>query len=379
MLGGPYDTGTTPNTGAAWVFVRSGGVWTQQGSKLVANNGSDALQGFSVALSEDGNTAITGAGWFSLAWVFARSNGIWTQQGFLNAKPGSGIAWVSISGDGNTAILGLGGGAVVFTRSDGAWTQQDTTLVGAGATGPAGQGTGVALSADGDTAIMVGPNDGANTGAAWVFVQGSLQVGPVTNLAAAGNPGGPFAPSSFQYQLSATAGTIDYTISGVPNWLTPSSTSGTASSGTTVTFTVNSNANSLTVGTYTAAITFANSVTGQGTQTRTATLTINPPALQVTPATNIAASGIHGRSVIVPLRAQRHVWQRGLLDHQRAKLAHRLVEIWNSDDLGKDHHFQGRFQRAQPPAQHLRQQHQFQQHDQQPREHDPRCDANGQP
>ena len=123
----------------------------------------------------------------------------------------------------------------------------------------------------------------------------ALQVTPATNIAAAGNPGGPFAPSSFQYQLSATVGSINYSISGVPNWLTPSSTSGTASTGTTVTFTVNANANSLAVGTYgPTTITFTNSDTGQGTQTRTATLTVNPPALQVAPTTGIAASGTHG-------------------------------------------------------------------------------------
>jgi hypothetical protein len=114
-------------------------------------------------------------------------------------------------------------------------------------------------------------------------------------VVAAGNPGGPFAPSSFQYQLSATAGSIDYSISGLPNWLTASSTSGTASTGTIVTFTVNANANGLAAGTYgPTTITFTNSDTGYGTTTVTATLTVNPPALQVTPATNIAASGTQG-------------------------------------------------------------------------------------
>src|SRR5262249_39710065 len=34
--------------------------------------------------------------------------------------------------------------------------------------------------------------------------------------------------------------------------------------------------------------------TGQGTQTRAATLTVNPPGLQVTPATGDTASGAHG-------------------------------------------------------------------------------------
>jgi hypothetical protein len=88
---------------------------------------------------------------------------------------------------------------------------------------------------------------------------------------------------------------MGHSFSGVPTWLTASSTSGTASTGTTVTFTVNPNANSLAVGTYgPTTITFTSSDTGQGTQTRTATLIVNPPALQVSPATNIVASGQQG-------------------------------------------------------------------------------------
>jgi hypothetical protein len=139
-------------------------------------------------------------------------------------------------------------------------------LVGSGAVGPnVYEGFSVALSGDGNTAIIGGEGDNGGTGAAWVFVQPVLQVAPTTNIAAAGNPGGPFAPSSFQYQLSATVGSVDYSISGFPNWLTPSSTSGTASTGTTVTFTVNANANGLAVGAYgPITITFTNSDTGQG-------------------------------------------------------------------------------------------------------------------
>jgi Divergent InlB B-repeat domain/Viral BACON domain len=144
--------------------------------------------------------------------------------------------------------------------------------------------------------VVGGTHDNSSTGAAWVFVQPvSLQVTPTTNIVAAGNPGGPFAPSSFQYQLSPASGSVNYSISGVPNWLTPSSTSGTASTGTTVTFTVNTTANSLAVGTYgPTTITFTDSDTSQIATTVTATLTVNPPALQVTPATNIIASGTQG-------------------------------------------------------------------------------------
>jgi hypothetical protein len=122
----------------------------------------------------------------------------------------------------------------------------------------------------------------------------ALQVAPTGNIVATGNEGA-LAASSFQYQLSANAGSVNYSISGVPNWLSPSSTSGSVSSpGTVVTFTVNATADSLAPGTYgPTTITFT-SGTGQGTQTRTATLTVNPPALQVTPATGISASGTHG-------------------------------------------------------------------------------------
>src|SRR5664279_574085 len=67
---------------------------------------------------------------------------------------------------------------------------------------------------------------------------------PATNIATSGIQGGPFSPSSFQYNLSATNSSVNYSITGVPSWLTASSTSGTVtSSPTTVTFTVNATAN----------------------------------------------------------------------------------------------------------------------------------------
>jgi Divergent InlB B-repeat domain/Viral BACON domain len=302
IVGGEGDNSFT---GAAWVYTRSGGIWTQQGSKLVGSGAvGDASQGASVALSSDGNTAIVGGpidnGETGAVWVYTRSNGVWTQQGskLVGAGGYTGLGFsVSLSDSGNTAIVGGLYAAWVYTRSGGVWTQGNK-LFGSGAVGDASQGASVALSSDGNTAIVGGPGDNSDAGAAWVFAQPpvpSLQVTPSTSMVATGNPGGPFAPSSFQYQLSATAGSINYSISGYPNWLAPSSTSGTASSGTPVTFTVTANANSLAVGTYgPTTITFTNSDTGQGTQTRTATLTVNPPSLQVSPATGIAASGTHG-------------------------------------------------------------------------------------
>jgi hypothetical protein len=77
IVGGPDDnidaSGTT-GVGAAWVFIRSGGAWVQQGPKLV---GSGAVgQGFSVALSADGNIAIVGGPFTDKAFKCWRSMGV---------------------------------------------------------------------------------------------------------------------------------------------------------------------------------------------------------------------------------------------------------------------------------------------------------------
>jgi hypothetical protein len=124
-----------------------------------------------------------------------------------------------------------------------------------------------------------------------------LLVAPASNISASGPRGGPFTPPSFNFTINASSGSIDYAISGIPNWLSPSlPTSGTVSAGAPATFTlsVNTNANGFAANTYTATITFTDTDTGQTAQTVTATLTVNPPPLQVTPASNIAASGPPG-------------------------------------------------------------------------------------
>jgi hypothetical protein len=152
IVGGPYSSCCGLYTeGAAWIFTRSGGVWTQQGGSLVGNDVNESrapvLQGYSVALSADGNTAIVGGpgdadpyvGWGSgAAWVYTRSGRVWTQQG------------PKLVGNGFVAYPGQG------------WTV------------PA-QGWSVALSADGNTAIVGGPNDagfpGEPGGATWVWIR----------------------------------------------------------------------------------------------------------------------------------------------------------------------------------------------------------------
>ena len=193
IVGGPSDNRTT---GAAWVFTRIGDVWTQQGNKLIGSGAGEpplpAGQGMSVALSADGNTAIVGGWGTEAAWVFTRSGSVWTQQGKKlvgngsvgNARQGMSVA---LSADGNTAIVGgwsdnsKTGAAWVFARNGGVWTQQGKKLVGTDAVGRARQSMSVALSADGNTAILGGPGDNpwdrsapfglGASGAAWVFTR----------------------------------------------------------------------------------------------------------------------------------------------------------------------------------------------------------------
>jgi hypothetical protein len=183
LVGGPYDSSSQ---GAAWVFTRTNGVWTQQGGKLIGSgNTGAARQGYAVALSADGNTAILGgyqdASQTGAAWVFTRTNGVWSQQGMKlvgNLGPGAAQGGaVALSADGSTALVGGSldssntGAAWVFTRSGSVWTEQGGKLVGNGAVGAAHQGSAVALSSDGSTAILGGYSDSSTAGAAWVFTR----------------------------------------------------------------------------------------------------------------------------------------------------------------------------------------------------------------
>jgi hypothetical protein len=125
-----------------------------------------------------------------------------------------------------------------------------------------------------------------------------LVVQPADNMFSAGGGGGPFFPSSFQYQLSATSGSLNFSITGLPTWLTASATSGTVTtSPTTITFTVNASANILAAEQVYGpdTVTFTNTTNGAGNTTRQARLLVNQPSiLGMTPATNIVAAGPHG-------------------------------------------------------------------------------------
>ncbi len=225
IVGGPYDNS---GIGAAWVWTRSGGVWIPQAELVGTGVVSHSRQGWSVALSADGSTAIVGGyldnSGIGAAWVWTRSGGVWTQQGSkLVAADAVGNAlqgWsVSLSADGNTAIVGAPydnrdtsgygpGAAWVWTRNGGVWTKQ-TKLFGSGAVGYAQQGYSVTISADGNTAIVGGPGDNDFAGAAWVWGRSGGVWSPQGNkLIGSGAVGSPFLGCSVTLSSEGTTGIV---------------------------------------------------------------------------------------------------------------------------------------------------------------------------
>jgi hypothetical protein len=185
LVGAVCDDAGGSCSGSASVFVRSGGVWSQQ-QKLVASDAAESDRaGWAVAIS--GHTAVVGAicdsdaGLCSgSAYVFVRSAGAWTQQqkltasdASLNDQFGSSVA---ISGD--TALVGSiydddtaanSGSAYVFVRNGKVWSQQQKLTVSDAA---ADDNFGLAVSVSGDTAVVGAPfhdGRGSDSGSAYVF------------------------------------------------------------------------------------------------------------------------------------------------------------------------------------------------------------------
>jgi hypothetical protein len=213
LVGAPESN---DDAGSATVFTRTGTAWTIQETLLAPTTGAGqeigpGNFGTSVALSSDGNTALVGtpsnnpqgsisAGVGSVT-VFIRTGTNWTvQQTLFGLTSGADKEidlgdfgyGVALSSDGNTALVGAPfnnpsgsvagvGSATVFTRKGTAWTNQETLLAAtSGANeeiGPGNFGASVALSSNGDTALVGAPGDKlvgllqTGVGAAWVFTR----------------------------------------------------------------------------------------------------------------------------------------------------------------------------------------------------------------
>ncbi|MCW5205529.1 FG-GAP repeat protein [Desulfobulbus sp. F5] len=170
-------------SGSVYVFVRAAnGTWSQQAKLTADDEAATDYLGYSVSLS--GDTALIGASGdddkgdlSGAAYVFVRSGTVWTQQAKLTAEDetagdrfGSGV---SLSGD--TALIAANsdddkgtdsGSAYVFIRAtDGTWSQQAKLTA---ADGNAGDIFGM-VSLDGNTVLSGAPYKESKKGAAYVY------------------------------------------------------------------------------------------------------------------------------------------------------------------------------------------------------------------
>jgi hypothetical protein len=190
--GGPTTfSGTTTGHGFIDGTLTSDGVALPVDLWILGSEEGPAQFGFSVALSANGTTALVGGAFDNsndgAAWVFTRSGAVWTEQvserigssldasKLTSGREGAGgeLGWsVALSADGNTALIGAPGAAsgvaLVFRRAGGVWKQQAPTLTGGDGSGTE-FGHGVALSADGTAALVGSPQDTNAVGTARVF------------------------------------------------------------------------------------------------------------------------------------------------------------------------------------------------------------------
>jgi hypothetical protein len=217
------------DSGAVYVFTRTGAVWSQQAYVKASNTEANDTFGDSLALSGDGSTLVVGASNEDSAatgvdgnqasngasaagavYVFTRSGTTWAQQAYVKASNtaefdrfGTSLA---ISADGDifaagarfedSAAVGVNGGQAdnsadnagavyVFTRSGTVWAQQ--AYVKASNSGVSDNfGHSLALSADGSTLAVSAPQEASaatgvdgdqtdnaanNAGAVYVFIR----------------------------------------------------------------------------------------------------------------------------------------------------------------------------------------------------------------
>ncbi|MEO5914549.1 MAG: choice-of-anchor D domain-containing protein [Luteolibacter sp.] len=186
VIGAPYAS----DAGAAYVFLRNGTEWREQAKLTVPATSSD--DGFGDAVAIDGNTIVVGASHADSAdltdsgatYVFIRTGTVWSKQAALTDVNGVEYAYfgesVAISGDtvvagsprADTAVTSRPGAAYVFVRNGLSWGPQ--TKVAA----PDGQpydNFGKSVALDGDTLLIGAPMEEfvslGRTGAVYAYVR----------------------------------------------------------------------------------------------------------------------------------------------------------------------------------------------------------------
>lgn len=178
IIGGYGD----PYRGAAYVFVREGGFWTETAELIPGDLQWGGSHGFGEGLAVSGDLAVvaaTGGGSTQgSAYVYLREAGTWTTIQRLK-PPSTDADWfgISMATDGDTILVGspgkwnagVKGVAYVFVRDGASWTQQAMLTPPLQYWRETSFGYAVALS--GETALIGAPGEGNYRGGAYVFVR----------------------------------------------------------------------------------------------------------------------------------------------------------------------------------------------------------------
>jgi len=127
---------------------------------------------------------------------------------------------------------------------------------------------------------------------------GVLSVSPAGGLSSSGYQYGPFSPSSQAYTLSNTGSlALNWSASKSATWVSLSGTSGSLNPGanTSVTVSINTNANGLAGGNYSDTVSFVNTTTGTGNTTRPVSLSVTSVTLNA--PTSLVATQLTSTSV----------------------------------------------------------------------------------
>jgi uncharacterized repeat protein (TIGR01451 family) len=211
--------GTVNAAGVAYAYSQTGGVWSTTPIATFTDplaTVNDAF-GISVALSADGNSALIGSygavSTAGTAYAYSKTGGAWSTtpiamftDPLATANDAFGVS-VALSADGNSALIGsygavsTAGAAYAYSKTGGAWS----TTPGATFSDPAATpsdlfGSSVALSANGAIALVGAPWTNNNEmGKAYVFapsVDLSLTLSSSPNSVAIGG--------NVTYMLTAT-------------------------------------------------------------------------------------------------------------------------------------------------------------------------------
>lgn len=185
VVGTRYKQDQGYGTGAAYVYEKVGGAWTET-EKLVASD-LQADQFFGQSVSVSGDVIVVGAylddalGFGAgAAYVFERSGGSWVETQRLTASDGTTddrFGWdvaanpdlLLISSHGSDEIGPHSGAAYVFEREGGVWVEQQKLVP---SDPKAGARFAYSLDVDGDWAVIGCPFDdtlGAGAGSAYIW------------------------------------------------------------------------------------------------------------------------------------------------------------------------------------------------------------------